>query len=249
MTASFLLEDIPSPRFAELASTGRLVVLLPVGSLEPHGPHLPLGTDTLLSRETAKRAAGRLHDRGYEAWIAPGLPYGVTECASEFPGVVSIAGEILTPLVAEVIKGFLAQGAAHVCVINNHLEPEHDVALRNAATPIEKASYACPLIRRFAKTLSAEFKSGKCHAGQYETSLVLAANAALVDADRQKGLAPVDVSLSENLREGVTDFVEMGMTEAYAGAPAQATEEEGDDLYGHLCAMVEALVVEGCPLP
>ncbi len=225
-----------------------MIVVLPVGSLEPHGPHLPLGTDALLSSELAERSAKHLRKKGYEAWVAPMVPYGVTECAAGFPGVVSLEARILTPLVSSLIKGFLVQGVSHVCVVNNHLEPGHDAALRAAIEPIEKASYACPLIRKFARTLSDEFKSGKCHAGQYETSLVLAAKPELVNEKKRAGLPFVDVSLSEKLRDGVSDFREMGMDDAYAGAPTEGSAAEGEELYQSLVAMVETLVEGALPL-
>jgi len=81
-------------------------------------------------------------------------------------------------------------------------------------------SVACPLTRRWARTLSAEFKSGACHAGQYETAIVLAAAPGLVDEAARAGLPEVPVSLSERIGAGVTSFAAMGLDRAYAGAPA-----------------------------
>ncbi len=177
------LRWLTSPAFGELAATGQLVVLLPVGSVEPHGPHLSLETDTEISLGAAERAAERLEERGLSARIAPAVPYGVTECARDFPGAVSIPAAALTAYLGAVVDGFLAGGAAHVCIVNNHLEPDQDAAVRAVLDGRDGArvSVACPLIRRWARTLSAEFKSGACHAGRYETSLVLARDAGLVD--------------------------------------------------------------------
>ena len=89
-----------------------------------------------------------------------------------------------------------------------------------------------------------EFKSGECHAGRYETAIVMAATPELVDETERANLPYVPVSLSEQLIAGVTDFKEMGMTNAYAGAPALASREEGQDLLNLLANMVATTVAE-----
>src|SRR4029453_1902399 len=107
-----------------------------------------------------------------------------------------------------VAQGYLEAGFAHACFVNNHLEPAHDTAVRAAieGLPDGRASVASPLTRRWARTLSAEFKSGACHAGRYETSIVLAASAATVDMDAARGLPDVAISLSEGIKAGQTTF-------------------------------------------
>ena len=234
------LRQLTSPAFAERAAGGNLVLLLPVGSVEPHGPHLSLVTDTEISLGAAERAAARLRRHNLETVIAPPVAYGVTDCAAGFPGAVSIPPDVLTAYLAAVVDGFLASGAAHVCLINNHLEPAHDAAVRAVQTgrPPARVSVACPLTRKWARTLSDEFKSGACHAGRYETALVLARDPTLVDESARADLPEVPISLSDNLRAGVTTFSAMGLSRAYAGAPAAATSAEGNELYDRLADMI-----------
>jgi creatinine amidohydrolase len=234
------LRWLTSPAFGRLAEAGTLVVLVPVGSVEPHGPHLSLETDTEISQGAAELAAARLEERGLLARIAPAVPYGVTECARGFPGAVSVPAAALTAYLGAVVDGFLAAGAAHVCLINNHLEPDQDRAVRAAIEGREPArvSVACPLTRRWARTLSDEFKSGACHAGRYETSLALARDPRLCDEAARAPLPEVPISLSDKLRAGISDFAAMGMDRAYAGAPAAATPAEGEALYQRLADMV-----------
>jgi creatinine amidohydrolase len=240
------LRWLTSPGFGELAAGGLLVVLVPVGSVEPHGPHLSLETDIEISLGAAERAAPRLEQRGLAARVAPPVPYGVTECARAFPGAVSVPAAALSAYLGAVVDGFLAAGAAHVCLVNNHLEPAHDRAVRAALDGRDpaRASVACPLTRRWARTLSDEFKSGACHAGRYETSLALARDVRLVDEAARAGLPEVPVSLSDALRAGVSDFAAMGLDRAYAGAPAAATAAEGDALYDRLADMVIGEVLD-----
>ena len=234
------LRDLTSPAFAERAGGGNLVVLLPVGSVEPHGPHLSLVTDTEISLGAAERAAPRLRGHNLEVVIAAPVAYGVTDCAAGFPGAVSIPAAVLTAYLGAVVDGFLASGAAHVCLVNNHLEPAHDAAVRAVAEAraAARVSVACPLTRKWARTLSDEFKSGACHAGRYETSLVLARDPTLCDESARAALPEVPVSLSDQLRAGVTTFTAMGMERAYAGAPAAASAAEGEELFRRLADMV-----------
>ena len=99
-------------------------------------------------------------------------------------------------------------------------------------------------LKRWARTLSPEFKSGECHAGRYETSIVMAAAPELVTEALRTRLSPVPISLSENLKAGVMTFEAMGMALAYAGDPASASVEEGEQLVQRLGEMVVGEVLE-----
>jgi creatinine amidohydrolase len=223
----------------------KTAVLLPIGSVEPHGPHLPLGTDTTISLEASRRAAAALEASGILAVVAPSVPYGVTDYAAGFAGAVSIPGAVLTAYLAAVVRALLADGWSHVCLVNNHLEPAHDAAVRAAIEGIDegRASVACPLTRRWARTLSDEFKRGDCHAGRYETSLVLAARE---NVRAVAGTLPtLTTSLATEIKAGKTTFGAMGLDRAYTGAPAEATAEEGELLYAKLVAMIVGEVTDG----
>jgi creatinine amidohydrolase len=238
------LAELTTEELAAVVAKPPSAVLLPVGSVEPHGPHLPLGTDTLLSEESSRRAARALRARGIDAWIAPSVPYGVTDFAAGFAGAVGVEAGALTTFLAAIAARFVADGWSHVCLVNNHLEPAHDQAVRAAIAGLAegRGSVACPLTKRWARTLSDEFKRGNCHAGRYETSLVLAAGGAAKD---ERGALPaIDTSLSDGIRAGKATFRAMGLERAYTGAPAEATREEGDELYGRLAEMIATEVSE-----
>jgi creatinine amidohydrolase len=234
---------------ALLAGARPVVALVPVGSVEPHGPHLSLLTDVVISQGACERAAPRLEARGAAAVIAPAVAYGVTDCATGFAGAVSVPPAALTAYLRAIADSLLAGGFRHVCLVNDHLEPAHDRAVRDAIAGLgAAASVACPLTRRWARTLSDEFKSGACHAGRYETSLVLGARPELVDDAARAALPPVPISLSEQLGKGVDTFAAMGMDRAYSGDPAAATAAEGDDLYDRLAGMIVGEVSEALGL-
>ncbi len=246
------LADHTTETFRALCAAGRPVIaLVPCGSVEPHGPHLSLLTDVVISRGACGAAAPLLDARGLAPVIAPAIAYGVTDCAAGFAGAASIPAEVLTAYLRAVVAGLRAAGCAHVCLVNNHLEPAQDAAVRAAIAglPRAEASVACPATRRWARTLSAEFKSGACHAGQYETSIVLAEAPALVDDAARATLPAVGISLSDQLRAGVSTFAAMGMDRAYAGDPAAASAAEGTELLARLAEMIVAEVTEALATP
>lgn len=239
-----LLSSLTTDEVNDVVQSPPTCILLPVGSVEPHGPHLPLSTDTAISEAATMRAALRLADKDIATYVAPTLPYGVTDFASGFAGAIGVPAEALTSFVRSIVERFLADGWSHVCVVNNHLEPAHDKAIRDAIGGFDKkrASVACPLTRRWARTLSEEFKRGDCHAGRYETSLAMAAGLGVRDSYRE--LPKKGVSLSDEIKAGRSRFVEMGMDRAYTGAPAEATNQEGEELLDRLVDMIVSEVTE-----
>src|SRR5678816_3755358 len=213
MTEKFLARHTTASLRALLDDRKPVVALVPIGSTEPHGPHLGLGTDVVISAAACVRATELFARKGpLTAVIAPAISYGVTECAQGFAGAVSVPAAVLT-----------GRGP---CV-----------------------SVACPLTKKWAKTLDAEFKSGACHAGLYETSIMMAAAPEMVDDAVRGVLPPVPISLSQQLAAGVTTFAAMGMELAYAGDPASATVEEGERMIQRLAEMVVGEIREALGLP
>jgi creatinine amidohydrolase len=224
------------------------VLLLPVGAVEPHGPHAPLSTDALISDGMCRRAAERLaDDTGVRALILPPLPYGVTHFAAAFPGAVGVSAATLRAIVVDVCVGLVDAGLPHVVIVNNHFEPEHVTTLRDAVAHIREThgvsiGYLDLVRRHSADRLTDEFRSGDCHAGRYETSLVLADRPELVDTERMRTLPSVRVNLVDAMRAGRHDFVAMGMADAYCGAPAEATAAEGMSTFDILADLLVAAI-------
>jgi len=236
------LGDFTTDECAQLLAAPSPTVLLPIGSTEPHGPHLPLATDALLATEHARRSVLALRRLGVAAVAAPAIAYGVTNYAAGFAGVVTISPNVLEALVRETCTSFRAGGFALVCVLNHHLEPAHVDTITRAVESIAQSPadvvFANQLRPAWGRTLSAEFKRGNCHAGSYETSLVLAAHPTAVREPIRRGLPAIDASLSDAIRAGKKTFREIGLERAYTGAPADATRAEGDDQYQQLVSMV-----------
>ena len=101
--------------------------------------------------------------------------------------------------------------------------------------------------RRWAETLGEEFKSGDCHAGRYESSIVLAADPGAVRQDELRRLAPVRIELLAKLGAGARSFREAGASQAYCGDPAAASGQEGAELVERLAHMIVASAREAWP--
>jgi len=234
------LAEITFPEAREVLGRGA-IALLPTGSTEAHGPHLPLSTDVVIAREAARRAQRILGADGIAALVLPPLAYAVTEFAGEFPGTISLPFETAKTLVRDVILGALRTGFRALVVCNAHFEPEHLRALREACeeAAARGARVACPDLTRkpHALRLGEEFRSGACHAGSYETSLVLAAEPFWVRTELAKSLPPNRISLSRAIREGKKSFREAGGEHAYFGDPAAGNEIEGEGLYRELATI------------
>lgn len=232
------------------AAIGRgAVMILPVGSTEAHGPHLPLATDVIISEEMSHRAAAKLNHRGIETFVLPALSYSVTDFSTDFAGTISIRKETATALLQDICVSLYNQGARLVCVANSHLEPEHVTSITDAIAAVKQetgreVAFPDKRRRRWAATLTEEFRRGDCHAGSYETSLVLAARPELVREEIREQLRSVPVSIAEKIREGKRTFLEAGAVEAYFGTPSQATAEEGNASYEALSDMLVTSIIE-----
>ena len=216
------------------------VALLPTGATEPHGPHLPLDTDVVIAQTAAVRAATLLLAEGVRALVLPPLAYAVTEYASGFAGALSLPPATARALVRDVTLAATRAGFRGVVVCNAHLEPANLEALRggveDAVASGARATFPDVTRKPHALALGEEFKSGACHAGRYETSLVLAADPFLV-RDVATSLEPNPISLSRAIRDGKKTFLEAGGARAYFGDPAAASAAEGESLYDALAAI------------
>jgi creatinine amidohydrolase len=241
------LGDLAYPDLEELLADKRpTVLLLPLGAVEPHGPHAPLVTDTLISVGICGRVARKLEgDPDVRVLVLPALAYGVTRYGAAFPGAISIGEATLRALVVEICESLAGQGLGRIILVNDHLEPEQVRTLREAVDELDgSVRLFDPTRRQVASELGDEFRSGAGHAGRYETSLVLADAGHLVRRERMASLESKMIDMPAAIAAGRTDFVAMGMDRAYCGAPALASAEEGEETFAKLTALVIGLVRE-----
>jgi creatinine amidohydrolase len=229
-----------------LQSGKKTVAILPCGATEAHGPHLPLNTDVIISETMAARALPMLEQRGYAVAILPALAYMPAEYAQAHPGTVTVSAATAKALMLDIAASLIAQGFSCLALANSHFDPANVAMLREAAESIRDKGLpvAFPDFtrRKLAQKLTAEFQSGACHAGQYETSLIMAARPDLVDEAARLKLKDNPASLTDAFARGARTFEEAGGPQAYFGYPRNASAAEGEESFRIMASvLVEAI--------
>ncbi|NNE44009.1 MAG: creatininase family protein [Gemmatimonadetes bacterium] len=230
----------------------RAVPLLPVGATEAHGPHLAVSTDVVISEAMVRAGAAKLRQRGREPVLLPPLHYTAAPFARAFPGTISVEPGVVLETVVGIARSLTEQGFRVLAIANSHLDPAHLAALNEAVAVCDRERLlpvAFPDLTRkpWALRLTDEFKSGACHAGQYETSVVLAEAPDLVRDAVRAELPDNPRSIGDAIREGKSTFEDAGGPEAYFGFPARATAEEGRKTVEVLGEILAEAVLDACP--
>jgi creatinine amidohydrolase len=180
------LIDLDSRTFERRIRSNPLVIL-PVGALEAHGPHLPLGSDQIQAEETALALAGKVG-----GLVAPGLAYGSAPTARRFPGTVSLSVSELATTAEGVVNELARNGVRRLLILSGHGERGHMAALREAGA---RAMERRPELRvvvlcdyEFVYELRGkEAPATDGHAGLLETSRMMALASGSVGPDRPVG--------------------------------------------------------------
>lgn len=227
------LATMTGPEAAEAVARSGTAVL-PVGSIEQHGPHLPNGTDTFAAELVSRAVADRL-----DALHAPLGPYGVTPIHAGHPGTVSLRRATFEALLADVCGELIAMGVHTVVLVNWH---EGNIASMDAvATDLQDrhgttfvAAHACYTAQRVYREAGGELT----HGGGIETLAVLAHDPALVNVERAgepsrpAGAAGTDaMRRSTEVHGYVTDVTELADAGWY-GDPGWATPERAESFAG-----------------
>jgi len=113
----YQLADMTWPGVARAVEAGATTVVLPLGATEQHGPHLPLGTDTIRATALADRVAERL---GPGFLVAPALPFGCSDEHSGFPGLLGLEAETLARIVLDVARRLTGWGIRRLVLLSAH---------------------------------------------------------------------------------------------------------------------------------
>jgi creatinine amidohydrolase len=200
------------------------ILLLPIGSTEQHGPHLPLATDTLIAEEIAERAVH--HTDGL--MIGPTISVSASGEHADFPGTLSIGTSTTTALVVELVRS--ADWAAGGVLVNGH--GGNHAAITDAVTTLTAEGRK---VLGWWPSWPRRLDGGPAdlHAGRIETSMMLAIDPGLVRLEL--AVAGVDASLDELRTRGVRAVSANGVL----GDPDGASGREGEKF---ITAFVEDLV-------
>ena len=112
------LADMTAPAFAQAVASNP-VILLPLGSHEDHGPHLPMG-DHLLAEKLAGRIAEAAAPMGSRCFVAPCLPFGVADYFGCSPGGLALSSAAFRATLADLLEGLLRHGLDRIVILNGH---------------------------------------------------------------------------------------------------------------------------------
>lgn len=167
--------DLTWPEINDAVRDGR-VILLPVGAIEQHGPHLPLETDVVTPARMCLEAARRTPA---EALVMPAIPYGYTEHVMDFPGTINIAWDHFIAYVLDVVKSVAYHGFRRIVIVNGHGSNDHllelvgrQANLKTEAT-VATLTWTSLVKEAFAEVRESRFPGGCAHACELETSVAL----------------------------------------------------------------------------
>ena len=223
------------------------IVILPIGSTEQHGPHLPLGSDTIQGTDLAKKAADRLSKEGIKVVVATTIPFGVSSSHMAFPGTLAISSTTLATLIKEICHSLYTHGFRKFVLLNAHGGNDSTIryVIPELASELPEAHIIEPPIlgwnvrAHYPEILSSDKPMEESHSGEGETSRMLASRPELVEMKRakvyyskRKDLYPFPVAVRHAVTTARGSFSMKDSTPyGSLGNPLLAKKETGEKQY------------------
>jgi creatinine amidohydrolase len=198
-------------------------IIIPIGSVEAHGHHLPLGTDIFSPRLFCENLNKKI---GEKIWIAPGISYGQSYDLSIYPGTVTMPSEVMAEYIYYVGKSFYENGLKNIIFFNGH--GGNITALSLAAEKLVPLGASIMTINWWLDFSSdiLTITEGQGHGGEDETSAILYYNEELVQMDK---------AMKNPIKQGIpVRFKDRGKTifqDALTGDATLATKEKGEKIF------------------
>jgi len=205
---------------AEVEAGPPSTLVIPLGSTEQHGPHLPLDTDTRIAEAVATRVVASME----RAWLGPSIAIGASGEHQGFAGTLSVGTEVLASMLIEIVRT-TGPEFDRVAVVNAH---------GGNLSALAHARRTCEDEGRALIVWSASLPDADPHAGHTETSLMLAISPDLVRTElaRPGVLSPMAEILGTLLDDGLIAVSDSGVL----GDPTDATVEDGREFLDRLVA-------------
>jgi creatinine amidohydrolase len=226
---------------AEKAAEEGKVVIIPCGSVEEHGSHLPLCTDSLQAEHVALEVS-----RKTGCLVAPSLRYGLCNSTRNFPGTITITFDALRSIMNDILEEFIRNGFTRLLIITGHAGSSHMTAIKLAAKTVvvnhmnEKNRPRIVVCSDydFAFDLRGkDFDDKDSHAGTIETSRVMSIRPDLI---KEKG----ERSCPELPRFEIVPDPEKYFPSGVMGDPTVASVEKGKRINEYVIEQIAKLVEE-----
>ena len=228
------LDRLTWPEVRSELQAGRDTVVVAFGATEQHGPHMPLATDALIGDHMARAVAERL-----DAFVAPTVRVGCSEHHLDFPGTLSLSQATFGAIVTDLVRSLERGGFRRVVLLPTHggnfaplaaaiAELEGSVSIEVCALTDLGALFA--IAQRAAEEYGVPLGEGGLHAGEWETSMLMAIHPDLVQRERFEPGYTGDpqAAIAAMFEGGVSSIAANGVV----GDPARASAEHGE-LYWH----------------
>ena len=241
MTIPYHYGEMTWPEVKETAAAGRVAVV-PVATIEDHGPHLPIDTDVRLCYAACDRAVSQAADK---AVLIPPVNHGYSPHHMDFPGAITIGWDTFIRYMLDVCKSLVAHGFRRILIVNGHGSNTPFVDIIARLTVVETGALAAainywnaPGVHEVAESLRESDKiGGMNHACEFETSIYLALRPDLVDmskAVREIGHQPTknywtDLVGGDGPLAMMEHWSSLSQT-GVMGDPTKATAEKGQRL-------------------
>ncbi len=254
----YVLAEMTWPEAREAARENRVAVI-PVGTIEDHGYHLPLDTDVLLCSEVARRGCALVSE---DVVLVPAVNHGYSPHHMDFPGTISISGETFTRYMLDVTRSLAHHGFQRILLLNGHGSNRPFLQMVARTTTVETPAF-CVAVSHWdlvpLKQVANELREGPvpgsmAHACELETSMYLAIRPDLVQMDKA-----VDEVLRTNSDYFWGDLVGSGgrrssagwidwwsalTTSGVLGTPTLASREKGEQMLTAAARGLAELVLE-----
>ncbi len=229
------------------------VAVLPMGATEPHNLHLPYGTDTYEVTALGERACEAAHQQGAKVALLPPIPFGTETNLQKFPLAMNLLPSTLAAVIHDVVDSLERSGIFKLLILNGHGGNDFKPLLRelHGRTPVH--IFLCDWFRGLTADVQPDlFDDAGDHAGEMETSLMLAYFADLVSVDPETGKLNADAGAThctklESVNEGwvsITRPWHLLTTNTGAGNPHPATAEKGRQLMDVMVQRLSSFLVE-----
>ncbi|MFW5904092.1 MAG: creatininase family protein [Candidatus Saliniplasma sp.] len=224
------MEEMSWLELQQSIEQGYDTVLILMGSIEQHGPHLPINTDTLIAEELGVRTAEKLGD----ALLAPVIRPGCSRHHMEFPGTVSISSRTFKEIVTDYCLAYEKHGFKNIVLIPYHggnYEPVEEIETelryklkKSNLVLVADLEKSMQLMNNGMKEAGFDFEEPVIHAGATETSILMAIDEKLVRKERMEKGHIGNLSIANLFTKGLKYYTENGVL----GDPVKANKEAGE---------------------
>lgn len=221
------------------------LVVLPIGATEQHGPHLATGTDALLAGTVTERAIGQVTDSPRPLILAPTIPVGASDHHLPFSGTLSLRVETLLDLLLDLARSISTCGGRRMVIVNGH-GGNRGVCSAAAAAASTRNDIAVAYLDYWSligggPDAAAGDVNVPGHAGEFETSLVMSVDPALVKDRTERDIVPLQPAVDSAEIAAQSSWTTI---QGFTDDPARATAVQGQAWLDHLVAELASRLVQ-----